>query len=170
FQLQSTRPTTGFPFQEGEQIRVKYTEDGVLYYCWDGKVDKISVQENRAVTLSLSGVGVTVHKRKSPRVNVSIPFSFVIFEAAETEIISDQLVESTTRDMSVSGLSFTSDLPLKVGDQLQLNIKIPAQSVNAMGWVVRCEPSESLVSVEFLQSGEEEQRELMKFLADQQPE
>jgi len=167
FQLQPTQSTTGFPFQDGEEIRVTYTENDVLY-CWDGMVDRIFGQGNRTATLSLSAIGAAVHRRKSPRVEVSIPFSFMIFDAAETEIVCGQLVESTTRDMGVSGLSFKSDLPLKVGDQLQLTIQIPSQPVNAMGWVVRCDPSEAFVAVEFLQLREEEQSQLMKFLADQQ--
>ena len=44
FQLQPTRSTTGFPFQDGEKIRVTYTENEVLY-CWDGNIDRIWVRE-----------------------------------------------------------------------------------------------------------------------------
>jgi hypothetical protein len=49
---------------------------------------------------------------------------------------------------------------------LQLTLQIPSKPVNAIGWVVRCEPDEgeSLVAVEFLQPEEQEQKQLLKFL------
>ena len=74
------------------------------------------------------------------------------------EIISDQLIQATTRDGSVNGLSFISDLPLEVGDQLQLTLHIASKPVNTIGWVVRCEPDQggTPVGLEFLQSEEQE--------------
>lgn len=50
---------------------------------------------------------------------------------------------------------------------MQLTLQIPSKPVNAIGWVVRCEPDEgeSLVAVEFLQPEEQEQKQLLKFLA-----
>ena len=167
FQLEATRSTTVLAFQEGEQIRVQYSEDGVLY-CWDGKVDKISGRESRTASFSLTGVGLTIHKRKSPRVQASIPFLFMVFDAAETDLIGDQLVEATTRDIGVGGMSFKTDLPSKVGDQLQLTLQIPINPVNVSGWVVRCEPDEAeyWVAVEFLHPDEKEQTQLMQFLAE----
>ena len=166
FDLELTRSTAGLPFQEGEAIRIKYTEDGVLY-CWDGRVEKVSGQEKRSATFSLTGVGVTIHKRKSARVKVSIPFSFMIFDAAQAGIIGDKLLQATTKNISVSGLSFMSDLSLKVGDQLQLSIQLPTQPVDAIGWVVRSESGEGTteVAVEFLQPEEEQQKRLLEFLA-----
>ena len=166
FQLHSTRPTGGWPFQEGELIRVICIEEGVLY-CWDGEVETFSDVEKRDVTFSITSVGVTLVKRKSPRIKVSLPFSFIIFEAVKPEIIGDELVKGRTRDVSVNGLSFKTDLSLELGDQLQLTLQIPSKPVNAIGWVVRCEPDEgeSLVAVEFLQPEEQEQKQLLKFLA-----
>ncbi len=169
-QLQSLRSTTRFSFQKEEQIRVKFTTEEGILYCWDGKVDKISGPGNQPATISIRNEGVTVDKRTFARLNASIPFSFKIFDAAETKIISDQLVKSNTRNISAGGLSFMSDLPLTVGDQLQLSIhESPAQSVNFMGWVTRCEAakeeSKNLVAVEFFQPEEKEQRQLRSFLA-----
>ena len=116
-------------------MRVKYTENDVLY-CWDGKVENVSDQDKRAATFFLTGVGVTIHKRKSPRVKVPMPFSFMVFDAAKTEMIGDTPTEATTRDVSVSGLSFKSELPLTVGDQLQLTLQIPPPSPSTLwvGW------------------------------------
>ena len=92
-------------FQEGELIRVICIEEGVLF-CWDGEVESFSDGENRAVSFSITSVGVTLFKRKTPRIQFSLPFSFIIFEAVKPEIISDQLIQATTRDVSVNGLSF----------------------------------------------------------------
>ncbi|MEE8350297.1 MAG: PilZ domain-containing protein [Acidobacteriota bacterium] len=131
-------------------------------------MDKIYGQENQTATLYLSAVGAAVHRRRSPRTKVSIPISFIIFDAAEMEIISDQVIESTIIDIGFNGLSFKRELPFNVGDQLQLTIQIPNQPVNAMGWVVRCDQSKDIVAVEFLQPREEEQKRLMRFLVDQQ--
>ena len=61
--------------------------------------------------------------------------------------------------MSVSmGYRSCIDLPLEVGDQLQLTLHIPSKPVNAIGWVVRCESDQggTLVAVEFLQPEEQE--------------
>ncbi len=104
-----------------------------MRFCWDGEVESFSDGENRAVSVSITSVGVTLIKRKTPRIQVSLPFSFMIFEAVKPEIISDQLIQATTRDVSVNGLSFMSDLPLEVGDQLQLTLHIPSKPVNASG-------------------------------------
>ena len=168
-QLQSTRSTTGFSLQKNEEVRVKYTEEGILY-SWDGKVDKISGPENQSATISIHNVGVTVDQRASLRLNTLVPFSFMIVDATETKIISEQLVKSNTRNISTVGLSFESDLPLTEGDHLQLSIQVsPTQSVNFMGWVVRCEAaqedSKKLVAVEFLQPEKKEERLLRTFLA-----
>jgi c-di-GMP-binding flagellar brake protein YcgR len=167
-QLQSTRSATGFSFQDEEPIRVKFTEEGTLY-AWDGKVDKISGTNGRSATISIVNVGVTVDQRNSMRLNALVPFSFMIVDAAATEIISDQPVKSKTRNISAGGLAFKSDLPLRTGDQLQLSIEVaPTQSVNVLAWVVRCdtgqEDSKTLVAVEFLQPGEMEQGEIKKLL------
>ena len=91
----------------------------------------------------------------------------MIFDADQAGIIGDRLLEATTQDISVSGLSFTSDLPLKVGDQLKLSIQLPTQPVDAIGWVVRSESGEgeTVVAVEFLQPEEHQQKRLLEFLA-----
>ena len=85
-------------------------------------------------------------------------------------MISEQLVKSNTRKISTGGLSFESELPLTEGDHLQLSIQVsPTQSVNFMGWVVRCEAaqedSKKLVVVEFLEPEKKEERLLRTFLA-----
>ena len=62
FQLQPASSTIGFSFQEEEPIRVRYTEEGILY-SWDATVDKISGPGNPSVTISICNVGVTVDQR-----------------------------------------------------------------------------------------------------------
>ena len=77
FQLHSTRPAGGLSFQEGELIRVICIEEGLLF-CWDGEVESFSDGENRAVSFSITSVGVTLIKRKTPMIQVSLPFSFML--------------------------------------------------------------------------------------------
>ncbi len=61
--LQSTRPTAGWSFEEGDLIRVICIEAGVLY-CWDGAVETVSDGEQRTVTFSLTSEGVPLIKGK----------------------------------------------------------------------------------------------------------
>ncbi|MDA2934744.1 PilZ domain-containing protein [Acidobacteria bacterium AH-259-D05] len=161
--------------RKGAEIRIQYTEEGILY-CWEGKVVTVSTSKNQCV-ISIEDVGVTVQRRQFARFRVSIPFTFTVFEAAETEIVGAKVNKSKTENIGLSGLLFETNLPLNVGDQLALNLSLtPSTRVNAFGWVVRSERAErkgkpfNLVALRFLQLEEEKQRQLSQFLLESQSE
>ncbi len=81
--LEFPRPGSQPPFQKGQPVRIKYWEERVVY-CWDAEVLKISGPGNQQVAVSIQGVGVTLQRRKSPRMRLQIPFSFTVICAAET--------------------------------------------------------------------------------------
>ena len=87
--------------------------------------------------------------------------------------------------MSVAGLAFDTDLSLKVGDKLALFLNLdPSLQVNAVGWVVRSEPTKrkeyqhgtimtkvtNFVAVNFIQLNAEEQNHLLRFLRSKMSE
>ncbi|MFQ5928800.1 MAG: PilZ domain-containing protein [Acidobacteriota bacterium] len=169
--LELSTPTSPLSFQEGEQVRIKCLEEGVVY-CWDAEVVEISGPGNKHVEVSIRGEGVTVERRKSLRVSSSIPFSFMVIDADETYLVGERVLNVTTQDITVGGLKFETSLPLNVGDTLEMNLHLsPSQQVNAVGWVARSEPVErdgkylNSVALEFLQLEAEEQKQLLQFLA-----
>jgi c-di-GMP-binding flagellar brake protein YcgR len=113
---------------------------------------------------------MTIQRRRANRVDLSIPFSFTLIEAGETEPVGEHL-NSTTQDISLAGLRFETSLRLKVGDQLEINLPLSAShSVNPVGWVVLSEPVEqhgenlNSVAVQFVQLEEQDQIRLADFL------
>jgi hypothetical protein len=158
---------------------MKYWDEGATVYRWETRVTEIQGPENQKVVLSISGKEVLVQRRKSYRARLQIPFSLTVIDAVDAGLIGAKALECTTQDVSVAGLAFDTDLPLKVGDKLALNLALdPSQQVNAVGWVVRCAPIQrqeynhgtmitkltNLIAVNFLQLKAEEQNHLLRFL------
>jgi c-di-GMP-binding flagellar brake protein YcgR len=177
--LKLSRPTPEPSFENGARVWMKYWDEGATVYRWETRVTQIQGSENQKVVLSISGKEVLVQRRKSYRARLPVPFSLTIVDSANTELIGAKATECTTQNVSVAGLAFDTDLPLKVGDKLALSLNLdPSQQVNAVGWVVRCEPIEreeynhgtiitkltNLVAVNFLQLKAEEQNHLLRFL------
>ncbi len=176
--LKLSRPTPEPSFQCGDRVWMKYWDEGATVYRWETRVTEILGPENQKVVLSISGKEVLVQRRKSYRARLQIPFSLTVIDAVDTELIGAK-AECATRNVSVAGLAFDTELPLKVGDKLALRLNLdPSQQVNAVGWVVRCEPIErkeynhgtiiikitNFVAVNFLQLKAEEQNHLLRFL------
>lgn len=171
--LDLLRPTSQLPFQEGEQVRIKYWDGGSIIYCWEAEVVKIAGPGDPHVAISIRGTGITMQRRRAyRRVDLPIPFSFSVIDVAETELIGEKVLQSTTQNISVAGLRFETSLRLEVGDKLEMNLHLPdSQSVNVVGCVVRSEPAEqpgknlNSVAVQFLQWEEQDQIRLVDFLA-----
>ena len=110
-------------------------------------------------------------RRAYRRFDLPIPFSFSVIDVAETELIGEKVLQSTTQNISVAGLRFETSLRLEVRDKLEMKLHLPdSQPVNAVGWVVRSEPVEqpgkmNSVAVQFLQWEEQDQIRLVDFLA-----
>lgn len=173
--LELARPTSQDLFQEGEKVRIKYWDEGAVAYYWDAEVINITPSGRRHVAISIHDKGVTVQRRKSPRVSVRIPFWFTVIDAADSKLIGEKVTEVETENISVSGLLFKSPILLQAGDKLEIHLQCPpAQQLNAVGWVVRSNPFEldgeplKLVALEFLQMEEAEQLHLLEFLVQYQ--
>ena len=173
--LKLARPTSE-PFQIGEEVRIKYWDEGMVVYYWDAEVIKIAAPGNQEVAISLYDKGVTIQRRRSYRFSLQIPFTFRVIDAADPELISEKVVNCQTENITAGGLLFETRLPLKVGDKLEINLQFtPSDQVNAVAWVVRSKPvkgdgeSRHSVALEFLQLEEEEQSQLLMFLT-QPPE
>jgi len=177
--LKFARPTPEPSFQSGDRVWMKYWDEGATVYRWETRVAEIQGPENQKVVLSISNKEVLVQRRKSYRIRLQIPFSLTVVDAVETKLIGAKAPECTTKDVSVSGLAFDTDLSLKVGDKLALCLNLdPSLQVNAVGWVVRSEPTKrkeyqhgtimtkvtNFVAVNFLQLTAEEQNHLLRFL------
>jgi len=177
--LKLARPTPEPSFQSGDRVWMQYWDEGATVYRWETRVAEIQGPENQKVVLSISSKKVLVQRRKSYRIRLQIPFSLTVVDAVETKLIGAKALECTTKDVSVAGLAFDTDLSLKVGDKLALLLNLePSQQVNAVGWVVRSEPTKrkeyqhgtimtkltNFVAVNFLQLKAEEQNHLLLFL------
>jgi len=170
--LELSRPASQPPFQEEERVLIKYWDEGAIVYCWEADVIKIAGPTYQHVAIATRGHGITVQQRRAYRVESAIPFSFSVIDAAETALIGEKLLRAKTQNISATGLRFETSLGLKAGDKLDLNLRLPAsQPVNAVGWVVRTETvgqngnSLNSVALKFLQVNEEDQIQLLEFLA-----
>ncbi|MCK5353363.1 PilZ domain-containing protein [bacterium] len=173
--LELARPTSQDLFQEGERVRIKYWDEGAVVYYWEAEVINITPSGKRHVAISIHDKGVTVQRRKSPRVSVLIPFWFTVIDAADSKLIGERVADCQTENISVSGLLFKTPLSLQAGDKLELHLHcLPSHPLNAVGWVVRSNPFEldgnplNLVALEFLQMEEGEQCHLLEFLVQHQ--
>ena len=183
--LKLARPTPEPSFQTGNRVWMKYWDEGATVYRWETRVAEIQGPENQKVVLSISNKEVLVQRRKSYRIRLQIPFSLTVVDAVDTELIGAKALECTTIDVSVAGLAFDTDLSLKVGDKLALCLNLdPSLQVNAVGWVVRSEPTKrkeyqhgtimtkviNFVAVNLLQLEAEEQNHLLLFLQSKMSE
>ena len=163
------RPTTELPFREGEKVRIKFWEEQTVYY-FDSKVVTVSGASNQHLSIARPSEGVSVQRRRAFRVAAEVPFSFTVIDASETDLKGRKVTSVETQDLSVSGLSFHTSLPLRMGDKLEIKLQLSSsvnphkpssESVSASGWVVRSEPDEqdeesgSLVCCGLLDAGAE---------------
>ena len=170
--LELSRPASQPPFQEEERVLIKYWDEGAIVYCWEANVIKIAGPTYQHVAIAIRGHGITVQQRRAYRVESAIPFSFSVIYASEPALIGQKILRAKTQNISVAGMRFETSLGLKAGDKLEMNFRLPAtQKVNAVGWVVRTEAvgqngnSLNSVALKFLQVNEENQMQLMDFLA-----
>ncbi len=167
-----SRPCLELPFQKGERVRIKYWNEGAIVYCWDADIIQVAGAGYQHVAIAMRGQGITIQRRRYYRVDVAIPFSFSVIDAAEAQLIGEKFSKAKTQNISVAGLRFETSLGLKAGDKLEMNLRLQAsQVVKAVGWVVRTEtvPKKdkvlSAVALKFLQLNEDDQIRLLEFLA-----
>ncbi len=169
--LELSRPNPKLPFQTGEKVGIRYWDKGTVVYSWDAEVVDTSGLRRPLVEVSIDH-RVMVQRRKSCRVCLPIPFSFTVIGAAESQLISKKVLEGTTQNISAGGLAFETSLPLKIGDQLALNLHLSSSSkFDTRGWVVRSQPVKNReddlqsIALMFHQLEAQEQDRLLKLLA-----
>ncbi len=91
--------------------------------------------------------------------------------ASSTQIIGEEVLDAEIKDLTIGGLAFETDLPLKAGDKLDMNLRLPSSKVvNAVGSVIRStqrdEESLYTVAVKFFQLDREGQNTLLLFLSE----
>ena len=69
--------------------------------------------------------GMTLGRRKSFRLRTEIPFSFIVTQAAQKGIVSQKACDSMIRNISEGGIAFDTNLSLKVGDELKVDVCLP---------------------------------------------
>ncbi|MDA2934212.1 hypothetical protein MYX82_07700 [Acidobacteria bacterium AH-259-D05] len=58
----SLKATSPPALKKGEQVRIKYLDQGVVAYYWDAEVVKVSGPENEEIAISICGEGMTVQE------------------------------------------------------------------------------------------------------------
>ena len=176
--LDVPEPTSALSFEKGEQLQIQHLGEQFTLYCWQARVESITASrgEGQQVTVSVTDEGVRVQRRFSYRLNLAIPFSFIIMEARDTTLVGHRIT-GVTNDISVGGLSFETDLPLQMEDKLSIRLNLPeTQAVTCIGSVVRVEEIQrdeeylSLIGVQFLTLQSSHQIGLIDFLAQHTPE
>ena len=158
------------PFKRGQQVRIKYWAEGSIAYYWEAKVVRGTGKTKKQMKLKLGSAGVTVQRRTSFRVPARVPLSGTVIESADSQL-AGATCRGRTKDISVGGLAFETDLPLKVGDKLAVKLQFSrSREVDAVGWVLRSERiaggGEYLhsVAMAFLQYEAQDQNRLLQFL------
>jgi len=169
--LELSRPTLWLPFQAGESVGIRYWNKAAIVYSWDAVVVDTSGLWNQQVEVSIDR-GVVVQRRQPCRVCLPIPFFFTVIGAAESQLISKKVLKGISQNISAGGLVFETSLPLKVGDQIALNLHLSSSSnFETRGWVVRSQPVENRgddlrsIALMFQQLEAKERDRLLKFLA-----
>lgn len=182
--LQIVRPLTEPEFQKGDRVRIKYWDDTAAVYCWNAEVlEAATEKDGNSLTVRVTDSGVTIQRRSHFRLRSSVPFAFTVIDASSSNLLGKRVKNCTTRDISVGGLRFETGEALQSGDKLEINLYLPppessslqaegsSRDVHAVGWVVRTTPAETpgalSVAVQFIQLYEEEQLDLLEFLAEQ---
>ena len=171
--LRLVRSVSILPFRDGDQVLIKYWDEGSVAYYWEADVVSVEGPGNKDLTLSMLGVGMSVQQRKSYRISSAIPFSFTVIDAADAKLDGQKVSDATTQNVSVGGLLFETQLPLTVGDKLEVSLRHRSTPVNGVGWVVRCETAQSAgkaalnsVAVEFFHIDDEDQYRLLEILVE----
>lgn len=163
------RPRSQVPFRSGERVRIKYWDEGTVAYYWEAKV--LEVDGDQEMAISIHDTGVAVQRRRSYRLALRVPFTMTVIDAADPALECGTTVRGRTENISIAGLLFETDLPLSIGDRVEINLQFTqSDQVSALGWVVRASPDQgkgescSAIAVEFLQIDEEEQSQMLDFL------
>ncbi len=155
-------------FKESDRVRMKHWKAGDAYY-WGEQVLKLSGSPTEEMAISRDVDKVTIERRQSLRVHSQIPLSFSVINAAQRHLVTEQIFNSKTQNISDGGLAFRTGLPLEVGDELQVSLDlISSKPVSTGAWVVRSELDDLelySIGLEFLELNRETRNQFQRFLA-----
>lgn len=167
--LELARPVWPLPFRKGSQVRIKYWDEGAIAYFWEAKIAKADKSE--VVELLLGDEGVTVQRRQSYRVQAQIRLSCTVIDSDSRYLVGEEFY-CKTKDISVGGFAFDTNLPLLPGDRLAVRVHFsPSKTIDAVGWVLRSQAMErngklvNAVALQFLQYEAQDQNYLLRFIA-----
>ena len=155
-----------FKCKKGDVLRVRSWDEAAVYYS-DCEVVKSG--KGGSIHISRPASAVTLQRRRKLRSDVEISFSFTIMAAAQHQLVSPEIHEAKTENISLNGLRFQTSLPLSEGDEIVVVLPLtPPDQLNAGGRVVRTERKTGerflVVSVALRQLSPEEQDSILKFM------
>ncbi len=171
--VQLAKAEVNSPFDQGQPVRLKYWDKQGIYYC-QAEIAKVSGLLNQEVELSIISRPVAMQRRRSFRLTQKIAVWFEVVDAIHGGLPPGKVFKSETRDISGTGLSFESDAPLKVMDELKVSFHVSKKKkLDSFATVVTSETVEKytkLIGVEFRGLLPEVQKQLMEFLHEHSPD
>ncbi len=174
--VQLAKGEVNFPFDQEQPVRLKYWDKQGIYYCQAG-IAKVSGLLNQQIELSIVSRPVAMQRRSSFRLPQKIAISLEVVDAIHQGLPPGKVFKSETRDISGTGLSFESEAPLKVMDELRVNFHLTKKKkVDTCATVVTSEKVQkkgnyvNSIGVEFHGLLPEAQTQLMEFLHELSPE
>ena len=171
--VQLAKAEVNSPFNQEKPVRIKYWDKQGIYYC-QAEIAKVSGLLNQEIELSIISRPVAMQRRRSFRLTQKIAVWFEVVDAIHGGLPPGKVFKSETRDISGTGLSFESDAPLKVLDELRVSFHVSKKKkLDSFATVVTSEKGEKythLIGVEFHGLLPEAQKELMEFLHEISPD
>jgi len=157
------------PPENSDFIFMFYTENGlyqaggrVLEHCLQNKVTLLKVQVTEFEH---------TQRRNFYRVNLIMPLSFTRMNDAGREQTDEEqpVYSGISRNISGSGLYFTSDIPLAVGEQLLCTFSFEGQSLSVEGEVLSAEPYDNIrdtygIRLRFVNLDDRRQDEIVRYI------
>jgi len=173
--VQLSKPEVTSPFKNGEQVRIKYWDKLGIYFC-NAQVAQVSGPGYQQVELSIVTRPVAMQRRGSFRLPHKIEVWLEVVDAIHGGLPPGKVFKSETLDISRSGLSFESEAPLKVMDELKVSFHLPKKKkVDTFATVVTSEKVQkngkfiNSIGVEFHGLLPDAQAQLMEFLHEMNP-
>ena len=144
---------------------MKHWDEGDIYY-WGEEVLQVSSPMTEDMAISRRSEKVTIEQGRSFRLDSQILLSLTALNA-QSQLL-DKTFNSKTQNISEGGLAFETDLPLKVGDELQVTLYLTSsQQVGTRAWVVRSKLGNlglHSVGLEFLELKRSAEYQIQRFL------
>jgi len=168
--VQLSRPEVTSPFKNGEQVRLKYWDKQGIYFC-NAEVAQVSGPGNQKIELSIVTRPVAMQRRGAFRLPHKIDVWCEVVDAIHGGLPPGKVIKSETRDISGTGLSFETDAPLKVMDELKVSFHLTKEKkVDSFAMVVTSEKVQkkgkfvNSIGLEFHGLLPDAQTRLMEFL------